>query len=232
MQSMALVVFLRGCNVGGHKTFRPTLLAEQLKHHEAGDRALDFHRRASVLIHCAACSGGRIEAVRLRWSGAPDHRYGDHIDHPALDFHVAKTAVGTLANHRCVRSARSAFFLRRRVPAPRFAHGMFRSCGRLELHAARQCRRSGLAGARGDSESLDQAFEPRRVRDVHRSPAQSFCRGVGSRSSGAGPFRGMVAAGAFAACIAGSARRNGSRSPCGSRCRLGLAALDRAKSYG
>jgi uncharacterized protein (DUF1697 family) len=32
---MALVVFLRGVNVGGHKTFRPTLLAEQLKHFRA-----------------------------------------------------------------------------------------------------------------------------------------------------------------------------------------------------
>jgi uncharacterized protein (DUF1697 family) len=29
---MALVVFLRGVNIGGHRTFRPTLLAEQLKH--------------------------------------------------------------------------------------------------------------------------------------------------------------------------------------------------------
>ena len=29
---MALVVFLRGCNVGGHRTFRPTLLVRQLKH--------------------------------------------------------------------------------------------------------------------------------------------------------------------------------------------------------
>lgn len=29
---MALVVFLRGVNVGGHRTFRPTLLAHQLKH--------------------------------------------------------------------------------------------------------------------------------------------------------------------------------------------------------
>jgi uncharacterized protein (DUF1697 family) len=28
---MALVVFLRGVNVGGHKTFRPSLLAQQLK---------------------------------------------------------------------------------------------------------------------------------------------------------------------------------------------------------
>ena len=29
---MALVVFLRGLNVGGHRTFRPTTLAEQLQH--------------------------------------------------------------------------------------------------------------------------------------------------------------------------------------------------------
>jgi len=31
---MALVVFLRGVNVGGHRTFRPTVLAEQLRHLE------------------------------------------------------------------------------------------------------------------------------------------------------------------------------------------------------
>ena len=32
---MALVVLLRGVNVGGHRTFRPTTLAEQLKHLDA-----------------------------------------------------------------------------------------------------------------------------------------------------------------------------------------------------
>jgi uncharacterized protein (DUF1697 family) len=32
---MALVVFLRGVNVGGHRTFRPTTLAQQLKHLDA-----------------------------------------------------------------------------------------------------------------------------------------------------------------------------------------------------
>src|SRR5438477_8354968 len=32
---VALVVFLRGVNVGGHRTFRPTMLAEQLKHLDA-----------------------------------------------------------------------------------------------------------------------------------------------------------------------------------------------------
>jgi uncharacterized protein (DUF1697 family) len=32
---MALVVLLRGVNVGGHRTFRPTVLAQQLKHLDA-----------------------------------------------------------------------------------------------------------------------------------------------------------------------------------------------------
>lgn len=32
---MALVVFLRGVNVGGHRTFRPTTLAAQLQHLDA-----------------------------------------------------------------------------------------------------------------------------------------------------------------------------------------------------
>ena len=32
---MALVVFLRGVNIGGHKTFRPTILAKQVKRFDA-----------------------------------------------------------------------------------------------------------------------------------------------------------------------------------------------------
>ena len=32
---MALVVLLRGVNVGGHRTFRPSTLAKQLKHLDA-----------------------------------------------------------------------------------------------------------------------------------------------------------------------------------------------------
>ena len=31
---MSLVVFLRGCNVGGHRTFRPTLLARELEQYD------------------------------------------------------------------------------------------------------------------------------------------------------------------------------------------------------
>src|SRR5688572_5802994 len=32
---VALIVFLRGVNVGGHRTFRPTTLTQQLKHLDA-----------------------------------------------------------------------------------------------------------------------------------------------------------------------------------------------------
>jgi DNA-binding XRE family transcriptional regulator len=31
---MALIVFLRGVNVGGHKTFRPSILAGELSHYD------------------------------------------------------------------------------------------------------------------------------------------------------------------------------------------------------
>ena len=32
--NMALVIFLRGVNVGGHRTFRPSLLAEELSDYD------------------------------------------------------------------------------------------------------------------------------------------------------------------------------------------------------
>ena len=35
LRAMALVAFLRGVNVGGHKTFRPSILAKELKHYDA-----------------------------------------------------------------------------------------------------------------------------------------------------------------------------------------------------
>ena len=34
---MALVVFLRGVNVGGHKTFRPSVLARELSHYDVAN---------------------------------------------------------------------------------------------------------------------------------------------------------------------------------------------------
>ena len=32
--TMALIVFLRGINVGGHRTFRPSILAQQLREYD------------------------------------------------------------------------------------------------------------------------------------------------------------------------------------------------------
>jgi uncharacterized protein (DUF1697 family) len=77
---MALVVFLRGCNVGGRRTFRPTLLAEQLKHYgmvnigAAGTFVIrkrtthaklraDLHRRLPFEADVMICEGRDILRV-------------------------------------------------------------------------------------------------------------------------------------------------------------------------
>ena len=54
---MALVVLLRGINVGGHRTFRPALLAEQLKHLDAvniGAAGTFVIRRPVIRAHLRA----------------------------------------------------------------------------------------------------------------------------------------------------------------------------------
>jgi uncharacterized protein (DUF1697 family) len=77
---VALVVLLRGINVGGHRTFRPSLLAEQLKHLEAvnigaagtfvirqpvghAQLRVEFARRLSLNVEIIICQGREI--VRL-----------------------------------------------------------------------------------------------------------------------------------------------------------------------
>ncbi len=52
----------------------------------------------------------------------PDPPHVDRVDHTALDFHVAKMAVGTLANSRCFRRRRSPRLLRRRTSVARTTH--------------------------------------------------------------------------------------------------------------
>ena len=80
---MALVVFLRGVNVGGHRTFRPSLLAEQLKHlhavsigaagtfviWQAVDRAQlrsEFERRLPFDASISICHGREIVQLMSR----------------------------------------------------------------------------------------------------------------------------------------------------------------------
>ena len=88
---MALVVLLRGVNVGGHRTFRPTILARQLRHLDAVNigaagtfvirrpvtreqlRA-ELARRLPFDTEIVICQGGEI--VRL-WS--EDHFAGHPV---------------------------------------------------------------------------------------------------------------------------------------------------------
>jgi uncharacterized protein (DUF1697 family) len=88
---VALVVFLRGVNVGGHRTFRPTVLTEQLKHLDAVNigaagtfvirrpvsrttlRA-ELARRLPFDARIVICQGGEIVSLLSR-----DHFMG----HPA-----------------------------------------------------------------------------------------------------------------------------------------------------
>ncbi len=58
---MALVVFIRGVNVGGHKTFRPTLLAEQLKQFDAVNM-----RAAGTFVVRKSVSRARLRAEVTR----------------------------------------------------------------------------------------------------------------------------------------------------------------------
>jgi uncharacterized protein (DUF1697 family) len=78
--SVALVIFLRGVNVGGHRTFRPKQLAEQLRHLDAVNigaagtfvvrkrisraRArAEFAKRLPFETSIAICDGKEISAL-------------------------------------------------------------------------------------------------------------------------------------------------------------------------
>ena len=80
---MALVVFLRGINVGGHRSFRPAALAAQLKHLDAVNigaagtfvirRAVtrtklraELARRLPFAAHIAICDGREVARLIAR----------------------------------------------------------------------------------------------------------------------------------------------------------------------
>ena len=60
---MALVVFLRGVNVGGHRTFRPTILARELGHLDAvniGAAGTELAARLPFETEIMICQGRDI----------------------------------------------------------------------------------------------------------------------------------------------------------------------------
>ena len=92
---MALVVLLRGVNVGGHRTFRPSTLAKQLKHLDAvnigaagtfvirqpvsrSQLRAEFARRLPFDAEIMICHGREI--VRLM----SHDFFSDHVAHPDI----------------------------------------------------------------------------------------------------------------------------------------------------
>jgi uncharacterized protein (DUF1697 family) len=92
---MALVVFLRGVNVGGHRTFRPTLLAKELAAFDVvnigaagtfvvrkpGARAkfrAELARRLPFETHVVMCDGREIERL------ADEHPFGAAPPRPGV----------------------------------------------------------------------------------------------------------------------------------------------------
>jgi uncharacterized protein (DUF1697 family) len=80
---MALVVFLRGVNVGGHRTFRPSALAQKLKHYDAvnigaagtfvirrpvalAELRAELHRRLPFQSEVMICRGKDLLSVAAR----------------------------------------------------------------------------------------------------------------------------------------------------------------------
>ena len=92
---MALVVLLRGVNVGGHRTFRPSTLAEQLKHLDAvnigaagtfvirkpvsrAQLRAEFARRLPFDTQIMICQGREIVRLMSR-----DY-FSDHVVRPDI----------------------------------------------------------------------------------------------------------------------------------------------------
>ena len=65
---MALVVFLRGVNVGGHRTFRPSLLAQELKYLGAVNIGA-----AGTLVIRARVSRAKLRAELARHASVRNH---------------------------------------------------------------------------------------------------------------------------------------------------------------
>jgi uncharacterized protein (DUF1697 family) len=80
---MALVVFLKGVNVGGHRTFRPSTLAKQLKHYDTvsigaagtfvirkpvalAELRAELHRRLPFETEVMICRGKELLSIAAR----------------------------------------------------------------------------------------------------------------------------------------------------------------------
>lgn len=136
---MALVVFLRGVNVGGHRTFRPSNLARELSAYDvvnvgaagtlvvrkSGPRAhfrAELRRRLPFETEVAICDGREI--IRLE----KENPFGDEPDRPDI---VRFVSILSRARQRRVLTPITlppdgAWFLRVIAARDPFVFGMYR----------------------------------------------------------------------------------------------------------
>jgi uncharacterized protein (DUF1697 family) len=144
---MALVVFLRGVNVGGHRTFRPSVLAQELRAFDvvsvgaAGTFVVrrpvsrtrlraELASRLPFDAHVVICTGADL----LRF--ADSHPFREHRSHPSIIPFVS-----VLAKARKPSSplplrfpATGAWTLRIQGQQGRFVYGIYRRTMRAISH--------------------------------------------------------------------------------------------------
>jgi uncharacterized protein (DUF1697 family) len=136
---MALVVFLRGVNVGGHRTFRPSKLAEELKHlgavnigaagtlvirhrmTQAQARA-EVERKLPFVAEIVICQGHEIEKIF-----ATDHFAGQPVRPDVVRFVSVLSRRPRLAPSTPAGfPSRGRWMMRIIVKQGRFVIGMYR----------------------------------------------------------------------------------------------------------
>jgi uncharacterized protein (DUF1697 family) len=147
---MALVVFLRGVNVGGHRTFRPSVLARQLRafdvvnvgaagtfvvRGEVSQKTLraELVRRLPFDTHVMICGGDDV--LRLASSNPfRGRRFGPNLIH--FVSVLAKARRPSCALPHCV-PATGAWELKVLGQQDRFVYGVYRRTMRAIRHLGR-----------------------------------------------------------------------------------------------
>src|SRR5215472_4606518 len=136
---MALVVFLRGVNVGGHRTFRPSILARELSNYgvvnvgaagtfvvqKPGPRAkfrAELLRKLPFEVEAVLCEGRDL--IRLEM----ENPFGTEPPRPDIVRFVSilpKAGRG-LTSFPCTLPARGEWFVRIIASKNRFVFGVYR----------------------------------------------------------------------------------------------------------
>lgn len=134
---MALVVFLRGVNVGGHRTFRPSVLASELRAHDVvnvgaagtfvvrkpGPRAkfcAELKRRLPFETHVVVCDGRDLLRIER------ENPFGDEPSRPDVVRFVTILSKSAPTFTPLALPAEGEWLVRTLEARDRFVFGMYR----------------------------------------------------------------------------------------------------------